>query len=99
MDDSRSVAAPLLQLLEVVEHQEQLFVAQMGDELGGGIGAPLKMDADGLGDARRKQIGGADRGQGDPIDAILERAHLRGGGLPGQPGLAHPARSHQGQTR
>ena len=84
-------------LLEVVEHEQQPPAAQVvGDEVGRGQGADLAQPKRPR-DRRQDQIRVGDRGQRDEDDAIGEGRCRVLGDAQREAGLAHPARTGQGE--
>ena len=84
------------QLLEVVQHQQQVLLLQVGAQLQVGRVGAAHLQAQGLGDGRGDQIGIADRRQAHEEGAVLEvLQHVLGHGQ-GQPGLADARRPEQG---
>ena len=88
LEQLRELGRRLDHLLEVVEQQQELALA---DVLGEAVLRPQRL-RDRLGHERRV----AQRGQADPEDARLERGHELGGDLEREPRLARTARARRG---
>ena len=84
-------------LLEVVQHQQHLFPAQVVFELFLQLAAGGFAYVEGLGDRLQHQRRIAQRRQGDEKHPLLEFIHHVGGGLQGEAGLAGAADPGQGQ--
>ena len=83
-------------LLEVVEHQQQVAVAQGVDQAFDEGAVARLADAECLGDDRRDEVGVGQRRQVDEGDTVGEHAADLRGDAQRQPGFAHPARPGQG---
>jgi hypothetical protein len=84
LDESRNVARGLDDMLEVVQQQQQLLVADDGRE--------LLARAERLSDRRQDELRVADRRQQDPVDTVREVADDVGRSLDREACLARPAR-------
>jgi hypothetical protein len=94
--EHREVGGAGAYLLEVVQHQQQAFLAQgVGEHLGRGARGILPQ-AEGSRDRREDQVGGGDGGERDEDHAFWERRRQLLGDAQGQPRLADPARTGQG---
>ena len=94
---SATSGAASIDLLEVVEHQQETLVAQHGlQPLDQGLVARFP-HAERRDDGGRHQTRVADRGERDDGDAVGEVLRHRRRRTQREPGLAHPARTGQGQ--
>jgi hypothetical protein len=85
------------QMLQVVEHEEELAVAEGGQQLIDDGLVAAQGHAQRLGEGTGDVSGPADGRQREPDDAVaVARGELEGR-LRGEMGLAHAARPHQGQ--
>ena len=84
-------------VLEVVQHEQQLPVAHERLKPGHERFLARFAQAEELRDGWRDKIGMRDRGEADEAGAIREILGKPGSDGQGQPGLAHAARSGQGQ--
>ena len=83
------------QMLEVVEHEQHVPLAQIAEQVGGRVGLPGEREAEAYRRSPRRSGWRADRGERDKRDAIGERGGLSGRDLraPGAFCRSRPARA------
>jgi len=84
-------------LLEVVQYQQHLFVAQVIQKLGALVLRPVEGRLERVDDGRDQQVGRGDRRQLDGVHTLLEGVDLLGSDLQRQARLADAARPDQRQ--
>ncbi len=92
---SGHIASGFDHMLEVVQHQQELFAAQVMRQLLPGGRVDAGMQAERLGDGRADLRGGAERGERHKAGAGGEVLLRAGGGFDGQARLAHAGRADQ----
>ena len=83
-------------MLEVIQHEQHLLIAQDVQQRGGGVGV-IEGGADGASDGHREPVRGGERGQPDEPHPIGVGVYRGGRRLQRQARLAHAARAYQAQ--
>ena len=84
------------QMFDVIQDQQQALVAHEAQQHGRGVAA-LYGQVERASDREGQPLHGGQRRQLDEEDTVGVGGEAGAGQLQGQPGLAHPARAHQGQ--
>ena len=93
----RQVRHGIEEVLDVIEHQQHLPVAQPGAQCRGRVAASRFLQPDRPGDGGEHQRGIAERRQLNPNHPIRVEIRHRAGHVEREAGFAHPARADQGQ--
>ena len=86
-------ASDLLEVLDMVEHQQELLRPHVGEKLLALVSRALEGEAQRARDSRDHLRFGFDRGKGHEVDTVRVCRRLGLGSLDGQPGLADAARA------
>ena len=84
-------------MLEIIEDEQQPFLAQIVEELLLGGGTAVKRKPQRICNRRRQETGIANRGQRHKGAAVCEKVWIMMRHGQRQPGFAHPANANQSQ--